>query len=93
VPSKTYSVLAAGRPLLASIDEGTEVARVVAAAGCGLAVAPDDPTAFVAALRSLLADPTGAAAMGARGRAWVERWASPAAVAASYERLFSDLTA
>ncbi len=92
VPSKTYSVLAAGRPLLASIDAGTEVARVVAEAGCGVAVEPDDPPAFVAALRRLLADPQEAAAMGARGRAWVERWASPAAVAASYDELFSELT-
>jgi colanic acid biosynthesis glycosyl transferase WcaI len=92
VPSKTYSVLAAGRPLLAAIDEGTEVARVVEEAGCGLAVAPDDPAAFVAGLRVLLSDPAGSSAMGARGRAWVERWASPAAVAARYDELFSELT-
>ena len=41
VPSKTYSILAAGRPLLASIDPGTEVTRV-AAADCGVSVRPDD---------------------------------------------------
>ena len=33
VPSKTYSILAAGRPLVASVDPGTEVARVVERAG------------------------------------------------------------
>jgi colanic acid biosynthesis glycosyl transferase WcaI len=92
VPSKTYSVLAAGRPLLASIDEGTEVTRVVEQAGCGVAVAPDDPVAFVAGLRALLADPVESAAMGARGRSWVERSASPAAVAARYDDLFRELT-
>ena len=31
-----------------AIDPGTEVARVVAAAGCGRAVPPDDPDAFTA---------------------------------------------
>jgi len=91
VPSKTYSVLAAGRPLLAAVDPGTEVARVVEAAGCGIAVPPDDEAAFLGGLRRLLDDPAEARAMGLRGRAWVEGWASPAAVAAAYEALFAEL--
>jgi colanic acid biosynthesis glycosyl transferase WcaI len=91
VPSKTYSILAAGRPVLAAVDPGTEVARVVEAAGCGRAVAPDDEAAFLAGLESLLDDPAGARAMGERGRAWVEGWASPAAVATAYEALFEEL--
>jgi colanic acid biosynthesis glycosyl transferase WcaI len=91
VPSKTFSILAAGRPVLASVDEGTEVARVIERAGCGLAVPPDDLDAFLAGLRSLLADPGMATAMGERGRRFVEHAASPAAVAAAYESLFADL--
>ncbi len=91
VPSKTYSILAAGRPVVASVDEGTEVARTVEAAGAGLAVPPEDPAAFTMALRQLLDDPSRARAMGEAGRAWVERWASPAAVAAAYEELFEQL--
>jgi colanic acid biosynthesis glycosyl transferase WcaI len=91
VPSKTYSVLAAGRPLLAAVDPGTEVARVVEAAGCGLAVPPDQEAAFLAGLRTLLDDAGAARAMGARGRSWVESWASPAAVAEAYEALFTEL--
>jgi colanic acid biosynthesis glycosyl transferase WcaI len=91
VPSKTFSILAAGRPVLASVDEGTEVARVVTRAGCGLAVPPDDPEAFLSGLRQLLADSTAATAMGERGRRFVEQWASPAAVAVAYETLFAEL--
>lgn len=91
VPSKSYSILAAGRPMLASVDPGTEVARMVAEAGCGVAVAPDDPVAFVAGLRRLLADPVATRTMGVAGRTWVERWASPGAVAAAYEALFVEL--
>jgi colanic acid biosynthesis glycosyl transferase WcaI len=93
VPSKAYSILAAGRPVLASVDEGTEVARVVEKAGAGLAVPPDDPEAFSAALAALLDDPARARAMGAAGRAFVERWASPAVVAGRYEALFEELGA
>ena len=91
VPSKTYSILAAGRPVVASVDEGTEVARVVEKAGAGLAVPPDDPDAFTAALVSLLEDPDGAREMGRAGRAFVEAWASPAAIAERYEALFEEL--
>jgi colanic acid biosynthesis glycosyl transferase WcaI len=93
VPSKTYSILAAGRPVVASVDEGTEVARVVEKAGAGLAVPPDDPDAFTHAITALLDDPARARAMGAAGRAFVERWASPAAVAERYEALFEELRA
>jgi colanic acid biosynthesis glycosyl transferase WcaI len=93
VPSKAYSILAAGRPVVASVDEGTEVARVVEKAGAGLAVTPDDPEAFSAALTALLDDPARARAMGAAGRAFVERWASPAVVAGRYEALFEELGA
>jgi colanic acid biosynthesis glycosyl transferase WcaI len=93
VPSKAYSILAAGRPVVASVDEGTEVARVVEKAGAGLAVPPDDPEAFSAAVTALLDDPARARAMGAAGRAFVERWASPAVVAGQYEALFEELGA
>ncbi len=93
VPSKTYSILAAGRPFVASVDAGTEVARVAERSGAGLAVEPDDAGAFVAALRRLLDDPAEADRMGRAGRRWVEDWASPAAVAGSYAELFAELAA
>jgi colanic acid biosynthesis glycosyl transferase WcaI len=93
VPSKTYSILAAGRPVLAAIDPGTEVPRILAASGAGVCVPPDDTPSFVAALGELLADPAQCSAMGASGREWVQSAASPAAVAAAYEQLFRELQA
>ncbi len=91
VPSKTYSILAAGRPVVASVDDGTEVARVVERARAGLAVPPDDPEEFTKALATLLEDPDRAREMGRAGRAFVEDWASPAAIAERYEALFDEL--
>jgi len=91
VPSKTYSILAAGRPLVASVDTGSEVARVVESAGAGVAVPPEDPEALTKALRGLLEEPERRREMGAAGRRWVEAWASPAAIAESYETLFESL--
>jgi len=92
VPSKLYSILAAARPVVASVDEGTEVARTLAEAGAGLAVPPEDPGAFVGALGELIDDADRARGMGEAGRRFVEGWASPAAVAEAYESLFAELT-
>ena len=91
VPSKLYSILAAGRAIVASVDSGTEVERTLERAGAGIAVPPDDPRAFAGAIGELIDDSDRAARMGASGRLFVERWASPAAVAESYENLFAEL--
>lgn len=91
VPSKTYSILAAGRPVLAAIDPGTEVPRIMAASGGGVAVPPDDLDRFVEALRGLLADAEGRQRMGAAARRWVEANASAESAARAYERLFTSL--
>jgi colanic acid biosynthesis glycosyl transferase WcaI len=91
VPSKMYSILAAGRPIVASVDIGTEVAAVVERANAGIAVPPGDPEAFTKALARLVAEPDEAERMGRSGRAFIEQWASPAAVAERYEALFHDL--
>jgi len=91
VPSKSYSVMAAGRPLLASVDPGTEVARMAERTGAGLAVAPDDADALCDALVQMADDPVGRARMGAAGRAEVLERASPAAVGAAYDQLLGEL--
>lgn len=88
VPSKTYSILAAGRPILAAIDPDTEIPRILAASGAGITVPPEDVGQFTAALRRLADQPELRAEMGHKGRQWVERHASPAAVALAYEALF-----
>jgi colanic acid biosynthesis glycosyl transferase WcaI len=91
VPSKTYSILAAGRPIIASVDVGSEIAHIVERAGAGIAIPPDDAEAFTKAVRSLIDSPDDLERMGGSGRSFVERWASPAAIAESYEALFEAL--
>jgi len=91
VPSKTYSTLAAARPVIAAIDPGTAVPVILASAGGGISVPPDDPDAFVEALQMLLADPQRCAEMGRAGRAWVQANASPAAVGVAYDDLLGTL--
>ena len=90
VPSKFYSILAAGRAVLASLDSGTEVATVVSSQRAGIAVAPQDQAAFTAAVLELV-DDSDLVAMGSAGRQFVLQWASAKGVAAAYADLFEEL--
>lgn len=75
VPSKLYSILAAGRPVLAVAAATSDAARIVAESGCGLAADPDDPSAVAAAIRALRSDPARLAEMGRRARETAKKYA------------------
>jgi glycosyltransferase involved in cell wall biosynthesis len=75
VPSKLYSILAAGRPVLAVAAANSDAARIVCEAGCGMAADPDDPAAVAAAIRALRSDPAHLAEMGRRSRETAEKYA------------------
>jgi glycosyltransferase involved in cell wall biosynthesis len=71
VPSKMIDFMAVGRPLVLSAQG--EAARILALAGAGVAVAPEDPEALAGAVTWLSEHPAEAAAMGKRGRAFARR--------------------
>jgi glycosyltransferase involved in cell wall biosynthesis len=75
VPSKLYSTLAAGRPVLAVAAANSDAARIAAESRCGLAVDPDDPAALANAIRRMRDDPAGLGQMGARARVVAEKYA------------------
>ena len=89
VPSKTYSIMASSRPVIAAIDPDTEIPRLLERSGAGVSVAPDDADALRAAITKLVDAPTLRESLGKNGREWVERHASPRAVAVAYEGLFA----
>jgi glycosyltransferase involved in cell wall biosynthesis len=68
VPSKLYSTLAAGRPILAVAPEETDAARLSREWGCGVAADPDDPGAVAETIRELRSDPARISAMSHRAR-------------------------
>lgn len=75
VPSKLYSILAAGRPVLAVAAATSDAARIVVESGCGLAADPDNPAAVAAAIRTLRSDPARLAEMGRRARETAKKYA------------------
>jgi len=68
VPSKIYGILAAGRPTLFVGDPDGDLARMVTAHGCGIAVAVGDSERLAAELRLLGGSPARLESMGANAR-------------------------
>jgi colanic acid biosynthesis glycosyl transferase WcaI len=91
VPSKFYSILASGRPAVATVSPVCEVARVIAEAGCGVRVDPGDARGLVEALLHLSGSPETAEAMGACARTVLEQHYSNRRVAAQYYRVMRSV--
>ncbi len=68
VPSKTYSYLAAGRPLLAIIDPDTDISRDLARYECGFTVNNGDASCMAQQILRMATDRAGLAQMGRNAR-------------------------
>lgn len=68
VPSRTYNILAAGKPILAIADERSEVARIVSEEDIGWTVPPESPQRIVEALIAAAGAGVELARMGVRAR-------------------------
>lgn len=71
VPSKTFSIMAAERPVLASFDDTSALSSLIRESGCGVASQANDPEAFKSAIKKLYNDRASASEMGKRGRAYL----------------------
>lgn len=72
VPSKLVTYMAAGLPVVASVHAGSEAARLIHRAQCGLVVEPEAPALLRDAIAGLLAEPDRRRQLGAAGRAFAE---------------------
>jgi len=91
VPSKILSIMAAGRPVLASLPLMGDAPALIREAGCGVAVPPAQPAALSRAVADLADDAPARAAMGDRGRDYAQRHLSLSAISARLERLLHNL--
>ena len=82
-PVRAVNAMAAGVPLVyAGTGEGADLVR---SAGAGIVTAPGDGEAIAGAIRELLADPATARSMGQRGRAYIERHLTWAAIVRRFQ--------
>jgi colanic acid biosynthesis glycosyl transferase WcaI len=73
VPSKTYGILAAGRPVLFVGDPASDIARIIRENGCGAVVTSGDAGALAHVVESWADDRSLAERMGLEARALFER--------------------
>jgi glycosyltransferase involved in cell wall biosynthesis len=91
VPSRTYGILSAGRPVLVSADAESETAQLVEQVGCGVVVAPGRPERVAAVIRDVVEGRLSLAGMGERGRAWAEREADREVAFGRYRAVVGDV--
>lgn len=72
VPSKAFSIMAAGRPFVATASPGTPLWALERETGAFACAPPGDPAALASELLRLIDAPDLRREMGARGRAFVE---------------------
>lgn len=88
-PSKTYGIMAAGRPFVASVDPGSESALIAQEFDCGLVVPPGSAGAIVTAIRS--AREAALDEMGGRAVEAFRAHYQRATAVEAFERLVEDL--
>lgn len=91
VPSRTYNVMASGKPLIAVCDEKSELASVVKEEEIGWVVPPGRPDLIVAALREAKANPDRLCLMGERARKAAETKYTRSHVLEIYKSLIESM--
>jgi colanic acid biosynthesis glycosyl transferase WcaI len=81
MPSRTYNILAVGKPMLALTEPGSELARVISDDNVGWAVPPCEPGQLLAAIENAYAEKSHLTVMGERARkAALEKYSLETAV-------------
>ncbi|HEX8247818.1 MAG TPA: glycosyltransferase family 4 protein [Pyrinomonadaceae bacterium] len=84
MPSRTYNILAAGKPILALTEADSELARVVSEEKVGWSVAPNEPEKLLETIYRIYAEREKLAEMGKRARRSAVEKYSPEQAVASY---------
>jgi colanic acid biosynthesis glycosyl transferase WcaI len=89
VPSKVYSIMAAGRSFVTTAPEDSAVWRLAAETGAFLCVPPHDPAAFEAAVLQLADNRDLRTTMEANGRRYIEQYHDRARLLARLDGLLT----
>jgi len=84
-PSKTVTLLSAARPVIAAVNENSEISRIILDSRGGLVIQPEDPTALSHSVQELAHNPEKRAAMGDHGRQYALRHWETSRVLAAFE--------
>jgi colanic acid biosynthesis glycosyl transferase WcaI len=91
VPSKLLSIMAAARPVVASLPDESDAGRIINEANCGICVKAGDGEALAQAILKLESERVLASEMGSRGRAYVETHFSREVCTAHVEKILKNM--
>lgn len=91
-PSKIYTNMACGKPVIASANEDSEMAWIIRKSGCGRVVPAEDRQAYADAVLVAFREWESLSAEGERGRRFVENDYSKEAISRKYDYLIRKLT-
>ena len=91
VPSRLYNLMAAGKPILAVVDDDSEVADVIREAELGVTVPPEFPKLLAEQILGLKHDPERRARMAENSRSEAVAKYSYEAIKQQYRDLFDSL--
>ncbi|MFH1386107.1 MAG: glycosyltransferase family 4 protein [bacterium] len=91
VPSKLYTIMASGRPIIALLGKDSEVSRVIAAAGCGYVLDQDNIEEFKNKILHLYHDRQLGRTMGEKARGYFEKHFAKNIIINEYVFLFKQL--
>ncbi len=89
-PGRIYNFLAASRPVVASVDEDSDLARLLRSAGSGIVTSPGNVEDFCRALTQLLEDSEFRRRLGRNGAEYLAQNYSSQAVVDKYEAVLKS---
>jgi glycosyltransferase involved in cell wall biosynthesis len=89
-PSKLYTSLATGRPILAISEERSELRRMIEREDCGRWFRVGDAAGLAAGLREMMRDPARCERQGENSRRFFDREFTLEAAAAKYAQVFQE---
>lgn len=92
IPSKTWSIMATERPVIASIDEESELVDLLHDENCGIGIQPDNSEELKKAILKVYSNRAECIQMGLNGRKYIENNLSRSANTKKYNDLFVSLT-
>jgi colanic acid biosynthesis glycosyl transferase WcaI len=91
-PSKLLTYMAAGRPIVAAVHDGSEAARLVREAGCGVVTPPENPEALLSTISLLSKDSEQLKRLGRSGKNFADRNFAKRNVLAFWDQLLQETT-
>jgi len=88
IPSKLFTYMAAGRPIVAAVNQSSQAAACIRKAGSGITVEAESPAALAEAILQLKEDGELAERLGRQGRHFVEEHSSRDQIFNKYEDTF-----